>query len=118
MLKQKNSRKSCEVLLHVFETLSNHKGSKTSCSFRLVDDTTNIAVIHGGCNNPGYKNKEALSTDNIVNAILRIGDLCQSQGVKDIFLSSLIYMKNNFQNNEVNTINNFLRSACGSLGIH
>ena len=45
-----------------------------------VDDTPDIAVIHGGCNDLGYKNKEALSKDGIVNAILEIGKLCQSHG--------------------------------------
>ena len=75
-------------------------------------------IIHGGCNDLGYKNKEALSTDDIINAILEIGKLCQSHGVNDIFISSLICRKNNFQNNKVNTINNLLRSACDSLGFH
>ena len=84
----------------------------------LVDDTPDITVIHGRCNNLGHKNKEALSTDDIVNAILEIGKLCQFRGVKDIFPSSLICRKNNFQNNKVNTINNLLRSACDSLGFH
>ena len=31
----------------------------------LVDGTPDIAVIYGGCNNLGYKNKEAFSTDDI-----------------------------------------------------
>ena len=61
----------------------------------LVDDTPDIAVIYGGCNNLGYKNKETLSTDDIVNAILEIDKLCQSHGVKDIFISSLVCRKNN-----------------------
>ena len=56
----------------------------------LVDDTPGIAVIHGGCNDLGYKNKEALTTDDIINAILEIfvilGKLCQCQGVKDFFI--------------------------------
>ena len=84
----------------------------------LVDDTPDIAVIHGGCNDLGHKNKEALSTDDIVNAVLEIGKLCQSHRVNDIFISSLICRKNNFQNNKANTINNLLRSACDSLGFH
>ena len=84
----------------------------------LVDDTPDIAVIHGRCNDLGYKNKEALSKDDIVNTILEIGKLCQSRGVNDIFISSLICGKNNFQNNKVNRINNLLRSACDSLGFH
>ena len=84
----------------------------------LVDDTPDTAVIHGGCNDLGYKNKEALSADDIVNAILEIGKLCQSHGVNDIFISSLICRKNNFQNNKVHTINNLLRSTCHSLGFH
>ena len=84
----------------------------------LVDDTPDIAVIHGGCNDLGYKNKEALSTDDIVNAILEIGKLCQSHGVNDIFISSFKCRKNNFQNNRVNAINNLLRSARDSLGFH
>ena len=62
----------------------------------LVDDICIIAVIHGECNDFGYKNKEALSTDDIVNAILETGRLCQSQGANDIFISSLICRKNNF----------------------
>ena len=77
-----------------------------------------MGVIHGGCNDLGYKNKEVLSTDDIVNAILEIGKLCQSHGVNDIFISSLICRKNNFQNNKVNTMNNLLTSACDSLGFH
>ena len=77
-----------------------------------------IAVIHGGCNDLGYKNKEAVSTGDIVNTILEIGKLCQSHGVKDIFISSLICRKKNFQNNKVNTINNLLRSACDSIVFH
>ena len=81
----------------------------------LVDSTPDIAVIHGECNDLGYKNKEALSTDNIVNAILK---LRQSHGVQDIFISSLICRKNNFQNNKVNAINILLRSACDSLEFH
>ena len=81
----------------------------------LVDSTPDIAVIHGECNDLGYKNKEALSTDNIVNAILK---LCQSHGVQDIFISSLICRKNNLQNNKVNAINILLRSACDSLEFH
>ena len=85
----------------------------------LVDDTPGIAVIHGGCNDLGYKNKEALTTDDIINAILEIfvilGKLCQCQGVKDFFISSLIYRKNNFQNNKVNMINSL---ACDLLGFH
>ena len=85
----------------------------------LVDDTPGIAVIHGGCNDLGYKNKEALTTDDIINAILEIfvilGKLCQCQGVKDFFISSLIYRKNNFQNNKVNMINSL---ACDILGFH
>ena len=44
----------------------------------LVDDTPDTAAIHGGCNDLGYKNNEALSRDDIVNAILEIGKLCQS----------------------------------------
>ena len=66
----------------------------------------------------GYKNKEALSTDDIVNAILESGKLCQSHSVNDIFISSLICRKNKFQNNKVHTINNLLRSACDLLGFH
>ena len=85
----------------------------------LVDDTPGIAVIHGGCNDLGYKNKEALTTDDMINAILEIfvilGKLCQCQGVKDFFISSLIYRKNNFQNNKVNMINSL---ACDLLGFH
>ena len=84
----------------------------------LVDDTLDIAVIHGKCNDLGYKNKEALSTNDMVNAILETGKLCQSHGVKDIFIYSLIYRKNNFQNNEVNMINNLFRGAGDSLGFH
>ena len=84
----------------------------------LVDGTPDIALIHGRCNDLGYKNKEALSTDGIVNAILEIGKLCQSHGVNDIFMSSLICWKSNFQNNKVHTINNLLRSGCNSLGFH
>ena len=84
----------------------------------LVDDTQDIAVIHGGCNDLGCKNKEALSTDDTVNVILEIGKLCQPHGVKGIFISSLICRKNNFQNNKVNTIDNLLRNACGSLGFN
>ena len=84
----------------------------------FVDDTSDIAVIHGGCNNLGYKNNEALSTDDIVNAILVIGKLYQSHSVKDTFISSLICRKNNFQNNKNNMLNNLLRSACDSLGFH
>ena len=53
----------------------------------LVDDTPDIAVIYEGCNGLGYKNKETLSTDDIVNAILEIDKLCLSHGVKDIFIS-------------------------------
>ena len=82
----------------------------------LVDDTPDIAVTHGGCNDLGYKNKEALSTDDIVNAILEIGKLCRSHGVKDIFISSLISRKNNLQNNKINIIDTLLRSARDSLG--
>ena len=52
------------------------------------------------------------------NAILEIGNLCQSHGVNDIFISSLICKKNNFQNNKVHTINNLSRSACNSLRFH
>ena len=77
----------------------------------LVDDTPDIAVIHGGCNDSGHKNKEALSTDDIVNAIIEIGELSQSHGVKDIFISSFICRKYNFQNNRANMINNLLRSV-------
>ena len=85
----------------------------------LADDTQGIAVIHGGCNDLGYKNKEALTTDDIINAILEIfailGKLRQCQGVKGFFISSLIYRKNNFQNNKVNMINSL---ACDLLGFH
>ena len=84
----------------------------------LVDDTQDTVVIHEGCNDLGYKNKEALSADDLVNAILEIGKLYQSHGVKNIFISSLMCKKNNFQNNKVNTINNLLRSACDSLGFY
>ena len=52
----------------------------------LVDDTSDIALIHGGCNDLGNENKEALSTDDLVNAILDIGKLCQSHGVKDFYI--------------------------------
>ena len=72
----------------------------------LVHDTPDIAVINGGCNNLGYKNKEALRTDDAVDAILEIGKLCQSHGVKDISISSFICRKKNFQSNKVNAINN------------
>ena len=69
--------------------------------------------------NPTRKRKLfALSTDEIVNAILEIGKLCQSHGVEDIFISSLICRKNNFQNNKVSMINKLLRRACDSLGFH
>ena len=85
----------------------------------LADDTQGIAVIHGGCNDFGYKNKEALTQDDIINAILEIfailGKLRQCQGVKGFFISSLIYRKNNFQNNKVNMINSL---ACDLLGFH
>ena len=49
---------------------------------------------------------------------VKLGRLCKSHGVKDIFISSLICRKNKFQNNKVNTINNLLRSASDSLGFH
>ena len=85
----------------------------------LADNTQGIAVIHGGYNDLGYKNKEALTTDDIINAILEIfailGKLRQCQGVKGFFISSLIYRKNNFQNNKVNMINSL---ACDLLGFH
>ena len=84
----------------------------------LVDDTPDIPVIHGGCSDFGYKNTEALSAGDIVNAIPEIGKLCQSHGVIDIFISSLTCRKNNFQNSKVHTINNLLRSACDLLRFH
>ena len=55
----------------------------------LIDETPDIAVIRGERNDLGYKNKEALITDGIVNVLLEIGKLCQSHDVKDIFISSL-----------------------------
>ena len=55
----------------------------------LADNTPDITVIHGGCNDLGYKNKEALCRDGTVNAILEIGKLCHCHVVKDIFISSL-----------------------------
>ena len=83
-----------------------------------VPHTPCITVINGGCDDLGYKNKETVSTGGIVNTILEIGKLCQSHGVKDIFISSLICKKNNYQNNKVNTINNLLRSARDSMRFH
>ena len=44
--------------------------------------------------------------------------LYQSHGIKDVFISSLICRKSNFQNNNVNMINNILRSVCDSLGFY
>ena len=44
--------------------------------------------------------------------------LYQSHGIKDVFISSLICRKSNFQNNNVNMINNLLRSVCDSLGFY
>ena len=55
----------------------------------LADNTPDITVIYGGCNDLGYKNKEALCRDGTVNAILEIGKLCHCHVVKDIFISSL-----------------------------
>ena len=95
-----------------------HKASKTLVLPSLIDDTTDLAVIHRGCNDLGFKNKEALSTAKIVNTILEIGKLRQTHGVKDIFISSLICTKNNFQNYKVIMINNLLRSVRDSLGFH
>ena len=67
---------SMEVLLHVFKTsirgATTIKHLKHHVLASLVDGTPNIAVIHGGCNGLGYKKNEALSTDDIVNAILEI----------------------------------------------
>ena len=36
----------------------------------LISDTPIAAAIHESCNILGYKNKEVLSTDDIVNAII------------------------------------------------
>ena len=44
--------------------------------------------------------------------------MCQSHGIKEIFISSLTCRKNTFQNNKVNTTNNLLRSARDSLEFH
>ena len=119
MLKQKklnNKLRAASVCIQDFGGATiKHKHHLFSS---LVDDTLDIAVIHEGCNDLGYTNKEALSTDDIVIAILEIGKLCQSHGVKDISISSLRCRKNNFQNNKVNMINNFLRSVCDSLGLY
>lgn len=49
----------------------------------------------------GYKNKEVLSADDIVNTIIDISKLCQSYRVNRMFVSSSIWRKNNFQDNEV-----------------
>ena len=70
----------------------------------FADDTLDVEKIH--------KNKEVLSTDGIVNAILDIDKWCQSHGVNSILISNLICRKNDFQSNKIVAIYKLLKSAC------
>ena len=54
--------------------ISNIKAKKLKNKFRVV--SANIAVIHEGCSDLIYRNKEVLSTDGIANAIHYIVKLC------------------------------------------
>lgn len=58
-----------------------------------------------------YKNKDVLSTDDLVK-------LYHSHGVNFIFRSSLSCRKNNFQSSKVTAMNKLLRNAFGPLGFY
>ena len=82
----------------------------------LVDDTPDVAVIHGGCNDIQSRNGKSLSENEIANEIINIGKVCRENGVNEILISSLICRSSHHLNSKVTKVNDILKDLCYNEG--
>ena len=75
----------------------------------LVDETPNQVILHGGCN--GVSNRNA-SKEQIANDIKDLAEMGRGYAGNEIFVSSLIYRKNNYLNEKVTRVNLLLNLIC------
>ena len=79
----------------------------------LTDDTPDVMIIHGRCNDidPRGKLKE-ITPNEIATGFINIGKLCKEKGVNDVLISGIICRRNKYWNNKVIATNKILKQLC------
>ena len=79
----------------------------------LIDDTPDVIIIHGGCNDILSRGKaEELLPNEIALGLISIANLCREKGVNEVFISSIICRKSRNLNDKVCMANEILKRLC------
>ena len=80
----------------------------------LNDDTSDVLILHIGCNDIGNKQ---LAENEIVKWIVKIGRQCKESNVNDVFILLLICRAQKRLNDKVIAVNNILKRVCKLNGL-
>ena len=75
----------------------------------LFEETPDMIILHGGCNDVTNKNS---TPEKIANEIANMAILCRDYGVKDVFISAMICRRGKFLNGKVKRVNFLLKQIC------
>ena len=78
----------------------------------LDNEKPDMVIIHTGTNDM-YNRRSSKSIPDIANGIIKIGKKCRERGVKNIFISGIVFRRSKATSKKVFEINNLVRALCG-----
>ena len=78
----------------------------------LDNEKPDMVIIHTGTNDM-YNRRSPKSIPDIANGIIKIGKKCRERGVKNIFISGIVFRRPKAASKKVFEINNLVRALCG-----
>ena len=89
------------------------KELKHNIQFPIQIDTSDIVVIHAGCNDISpSQNQEKLTEEEIAKEIINIDSCCRDKDVNKTIISGLICRKGRYHNSRVLKVNDYLQKSC------
>ena len=85
----------------------------------MLRNKPGTVIIHAGTNDVWGRNKRhGISSYQIAIDIIKIGERCKSNGVKHVFISSILKTKDKASNDKAIEINRMLERMCPSKGMN
>ena len=79
----------------------------------LVEDRPDIVTIYIGSNDITHNTVDQIDVKDIANRIINIGKKCLSYGVKEVIISSVLFIKKQFKLSKIfRQVNDFFRDEC------
>ena len=86
------------------------------CVPTLVDEKPNAAIIHIGSNDIPKKKPENVNVNDLAQRIVNIGKKCQSFGVREVGISSILCRNKSDMNEVITNVNKRIEEICKENG--